>query len=337
MADAFTAFADSLVPDVWHPYVVQKSLEKSAFIQSGVMTNMSNVLKDQIGGNDPGIDGGGVTVNMPFWDDLDGADEVIDDTKDLEVSKIGSGKDVAIKLLRQKAFGATDLAADLAGSDPMETISDRFADYWQRRYQEALFSVLQGVMGTTKSGGSMASNVLDISALSGAAAYFEDESFIDACGKLGDIQDVLAATAVHSDVYTQMKKDDLIDYFKPSDGGKAIGLYQGKRLIVDDKCPKTSGGVYTSYIFGNGAVGYASGKPKNPVESGRDPLKNSGRSYLVNRMKYMIHVRGVAWDPASGVPAATTPTNAELGAGTNWKRVYDAKNVRVVAYKHKLG
>jgi len=31
-----------------------------------------------------------------------------------------------------------------------------------------------------------------------------------------------------------------------------------------------------------------------------------------------------------------TPSNTELATYQNWKRVYEAKNVRIVQFKHKL-
>jgi hypothetical protein len=30
------------------------------------------------------------------------------------------------------------------------------------------------------------------------------------------------------------------------------------------------------------------------------------------------------------------PSNADLANGANWTRVYEAKNVRIVAFKHRL-
>lgn len=334
---AETRLADVIVPEVFNAYVVQKSVQLNAFYQSGIMADLSALpaINGQMMSADPGVDGGGTTVNMPFWNDLDGDDEVIDDTANLTVNKITTGKDVAVKLLRAKAFGASDLSGELAGSDPMLVIGDRIADYWNRRYQAAVFATLAGAMGTTKSGQSMAANVSDISGLSGAAAVFDGEAFVDANGLLGDHQGMLSATAVHSDTFNLMKKQDLIDFVKDSDASDAIPYYMNKRLIVDDSCPVTSG-TYTTYLFGAGAVGWAAGSPKVPSEVERNALVGGGQEYLVTRAKFICHIRGIKWDPSSGVPAGPTPTNDELAIGANWARVYDPKLVRVVAFKHKL-
>jgi len=336
MVDTPTALADVIVPSIFNPYVVQRSIELNAFFQSGVITDMTAEIAPQFGTRDPGRQGGGTTVNMPFFNDLDGDDEVLDDTADLTINKISTGQDVAAILMRGKVFGATDLSADLAGADPMNVIADRFANYWTRMYQKVLFSTLAGAMGTTVSGYSMAANVYNISTLSGAAAYFDGEAFIDAVGKLGDMQSALSAVGMHSDTLNRIKKDDLIEWVQPSEGGDPVPYYQGKRVIVDDLCPKTGSGasaVYTTYLFGAGAVGWGAGSPKVPTEVGRLPLKGGGQEYLVNRQKFICHIRGIKW---GGTPAKPTASNSELATATNWRRVYNAKLIRVVQFKHKL-
>ena len=53
----------------------------------------------------------------------------------------------AAKLYRAKVYGGTDLAADLAGSDPINVIVDRFAEYWNRTQQATLLSAVAGATG----------------------------------------------------------------------------------------------------------------------------------------------------------------------------------------------
>jgi hypothetical protein len=74
-----------------------------------------------------------------------------------------------------------------------------------------------------------------------------------------------------------------------------------------------------------------------PAETDREPLTNGGSEYLVNRRYFMLHPRGIKWDPGSGVPgnSGAGPTNAELG-GANWTRVYEPANIRIVQFKHTL-
>jgi hypothetical protein len=318
-----TRLADVIVPEHFNQYSMQLTTELSRFRRSGLVVDFSAELGSQMGGT---------TVNMPYFNDLEGDDDVVDDTQDLELNKITTGQDVAVKLYRAKAFGATDLSGDLAGADPVKAIATRFAEWWIRKEQEVLISVCQGALGSAL----MTDNVLDISNLEGAAANFDPYSFIDAQARLGDHQDLLSGIACHSKTYTAMKKADLIEEIRPSDGGDPIPTYMGKVLIVDDKMPYSEG-VYTTFIFGQGAIGYVSASPKVPVEVGREPLKGGGQDYIVQRRFFVMHPRGVRWSPQPGVPARATPTNAELANTANWQRCYDPKNIRIVMFKHKVG
>jgi hypothetical protein len=316
---AATNFANMIEPELFNQYVIERTATVSRLRASGIVASMSDVLGDKLGGT---------TVNMPFFQDLTGDDEVLDDTANISINNITTSQDVACKLLRTKSFGATDLSADLSGADPIMAIANLFAAYWDRMEQKTLVSVLTGAMGCA----SMTGNVSDISGAAAAAANFDPEAFVDAVGKLGDRQDDLAGVAVHGDTYSLMKKLDLIDFIKPSDGGKPIPTYMGHYLIVDDGLPK-SGGTYTSYLFGNGAIAFAERAPKYPVEAGRDPLTNGGQDYIVHRRQFVLHPRGIKW---IGNAVGPTPTNAELATTTNWTRVYEPKNVKIVRFVHKL-
>ena len=320
---AETKLADVIVPEIFNQYVINESVTKSAFFASGIAAVMP-----EVGANFPA---GGKTVNMPYWNDLSGASVIIDDTTNLSIENITTGQDEAVVVHRGKVFGATDLSAELAGDDPMRVIGDRFAAYWQREMQTALINTLAGSMATTVSGYSMAANTLNISAISGAAGVFDADSFLDACQKLGDAQDMLAGCAVHSATYNLMLKSDLIDFIKPSDAADAVPTYIGKRVIVDDSMP-VSGSAYTTYIFGPGAIGYAEGNVKNGSEVGREPLQSGGTDYLVNRRRFVMHPRGIRW--AGNI--SPSPTNAQLATTTNWNRVYDQKKIKIVRFVHKI-
>ena len=103
-----------------------------------------------------------------------------------------------------------------------------------------------------------------------------------------------------------------------------------KRVIIDDGCP-VSTDTYTTYLFGAGAIGLGNGETSVPTETDRDSL--AGDDILINRKHYILHPRGVKW---IGTPAGSSPTNAELAAGTNWERVYENKAIRIVKFVHKL-
>jgi hypothetical protein len=133
---------------------------------------------------------------------------------------------------------------------------------------------------------------------------------------------------MHSATETFLAKNDLIEYIRESDANPRVPTYLGKRVIVDDGLPAANG-VYTTYIFGEGAFGLGEGAAPVPTEFDRDSL--AGDDIMINRRHFILHPRGVAWQNANG-----NPTNTELATAANWERVYEPKNVRIVAFKHKL-
>ena len=316
-----TKIADIIVPEVFNPYILQRTAELSAFWQSGVVENVEglSVL---------GLEGGQL-VTMPFFQDLQGSDEILTDAADLTVEKITADKDVAVLHARGKAWGVNDLARALSGADPMAAIGDLVADYWARRKQAALISTLNGAMAAAN----MTANVLDISALVGSAGIIDGASFVDATALLGDNNMKLSAVAMHSATVAKLKKDDLIAFIPDSEGKAQLPFYQGKRVIEDDGLP-VAAGDYTTYLFGPGAVGHADGLAPVPTETDRDAL--GGEDILINRQHFVLHPRGIRWNPQVGVPASTTPNNTELAAGANWTRVYEPKNIRIVQFIHRI-
>ena len=313
-----TKIADIIVPEVFNPYVVERTAELSALYQSGIISA------------DPTFDAlatsGGKLLNMPYWKDLSGDDEVLSDQDALTVNAIQAGQDIACLLMRGKAWGVNDLAEALSGDDPMAAIGDLVAAYWARRMQAVLLSILGGIF----SAANMAVNVHDISAVADANTI-DAQAAVDACQKLGDAKNRLTGWMMHSAVEASLVKQDLINYTQPSQGSGEIETFLGKRVVVDDGCP-VADGVYITYIFGQGAFAYGNGAPPVPTETARDSL--AGEDILVNRKHFILHPRGVAFQNAAVVGA--TPTNAELATASNWSRVYEAKNVRIVAFKHKI-
>jgi len=221
---------------------------------------------------------------------------------------------------------------------------DLVADYWARVDQGLVISSLKGIFAA----GSMAGNKLAIAsetvAGQSATTRLNGSTFVDATVKLGDRGDRLTAIAMHSATEAALRKLDLIDFVPDSEGKAQIKTFQGRRVIVDDTLPTrngtTDGVVYTSYLFGPGAFGKGTaaleseplqgGFGTEGVEIARVPLDSD--TVLINRRRYILHPRGVKF--TSAAVAGDTPTNAELENGANWTRVFENKNVRIVAVDH---
>lgn len=321
---AGTTLSDVIVPELFTKYVVQKTMELSALFNSGIVTN--NAEFDRLASEAAPIH------NMPFFEDLQGDSENVTEGTDLTAKKITSNKDVSTTIRRAAMWSATDLSAALAGADPMAAIGNLVAGFWARDMQKELINILNGVFAAT----TMTNHVLDVSTEEGAAANISASVFIDGLQMLGDAQSQLTAVAMHSAVKSYLKKQNLITTQRDSNSVE-FETYQDRRVIVDDGCPY-SGGVYTTYLFGNGAIAFGNGNPVGFVatEVDRDKKKGSGVDYLINRRTFILHPRGVQWTNSSRA-AVESPARAELANKANWKRVYEDKAIRLVAIKHKIG
>lgn len=315
MAD--TKISDVIVPELFTQYVINKTAEKSALWASGVVGELD---VDIAFGTK-----GGTTANLPFWKDLNGDSEVLSDSKSLSVNEIKAEQDLAILHARGKAWGVNDLAKALSGDDPMGAIADLAADYWSREMQKMTLGTLKGVFSAS----SMSGNMLDISAEADAGAVIAGSSFVDAAYKLGDSVDKLTAVAMHSATMSKLVKDGLIETIRDADGVIVYRTFMDKRIILDDEMPHT-GGIYTTYLFGAGAIGFQDVGAPVGVETDRDSL--AGTDILINRRHFVLHPRGVKWAGSAGI----APANDGLSTGTNWTRVYEPKQIRLVAFRHKL-
>lgn len=322
---SITRIQDVIQPEIFTPYTIQRTMELSALIQCGIAEN--NQEFDKLAG------GPNTLINMPFWDDLTGDPEVMEDTGETTPGKITANKDVARKLAWVKSYGANALSAMLSGDDPMKAIADLFGAYWGRQYQKMLLSTLDGVFAAAN----MADKVHDITGLTGGKELINGRTFIDATQRMGDAKDLLTGVMIHSAVEAYLAKNDLIKYKEDSTGKIRIPIFMGKRVIVDDAMTfDTVTGAAESYLFGQGAIAWGNGSHPDiqQTEVVRKGLSLAGEDILVNRRLSILHPRGVKWTEAE--VAGTFPKFTELETGTNWSRVYEPKAVRIVKFQFKI-
>ncbi len=315
---AVTKIADILTPENWAAYQANPTAAKTAFWSSGLVGMVSGLT----------LPNGGGTVNMPYFEDITGDEELLSDSTPLTAGNIGTDKDVAAVIGRGRALGANDLAAVLSGDDPIGAMMALLDGYQMRQSQAELINMLNGAFAAA----SMAGNVIDITgAGTEATRAINDNTFIDATQKLGDAKGEVTAVAMHSATEAYLAKQKSLTYELDPATSERITLFMNKRVIIDDGLPVSSGD-YTTYIFGPGAVGYASGTigPED-LESDRDIL--AGDSVITYRRRFILHPRGIKW---KGTPAGAFPSRAEMAIGTNWERVYENKQIRIVQFKHKI-
>lgn len=315
---AETRLTNVIIPEVFNPYLIEEVNRLDKFIQSGIVEHDSYY--------DTLAQAGGNMINMPYWTDLTGDSEVLSDSTALTVNAIGSNKDVARLHMRGKAWGVNDLAKALSGDDPMKAIAGKVAKYWLGQRSKVLFETLKGIFASA----SMSGNVYDISGNVGAEEITASET-LNAKQLFGENDELLTAIAMHSAVKTHLQKQGLINNVEDLETGRKYDTYLGYEVIVDDQC-EVATGVYSTYLFGMGAVALGNGSAPTPTETDRDSL--AGVDVLINRQHFIMHPRGVKWNEAS--VAGVSPTFTEIATASNWTRVYDNKNVRIVQFKHKL-
>jgi hypothetical protein len=336
MPDTPTLLADVIVPSKFLPYMVEQTARLSALWQSGIVEASSRFNEL--------VRSSGMLIDMPFWTQFNEADQVIQTNSTLTVKKLAGSADKARKQMRGIPVGSEDLIPLYADTDdPITVVAGMFGKYWADRLQEILIATLKGVFGAANMAAAKANVFTEDGNAATDANKFTGDTFIDAETLLGDAAGKLTAIAIHSATLASLKKQDLIDYLPDSEGKPTIAVYQGKRVIVDDGLPVragvTSGNVYTSYLFGQGALAFGEGNLDKPVQGGHgtEALELSrtalaGQTAIISRRQFMLHPRGVKWLDAA--VASTHPTNTELENSANWTRVYEQKNVRIVQFNH---
>lgn len=335
-----TQVSDVVVPEVFTPYVQQMTEQKARLVQAGVLVR--NPLMDQL------LSGGGLTFNVPSFRDLDNdADNVSTDAVSDAIAwtqlsgtavgsnyptlnnsipaKVETDLEVAVRLSRNKSWSSADLAASLAGADPLDSIAGNVSYYWMRRLQAAFVATWNGVIADNVANDSNDyENDISGGGFVDGVTNFSAEAFLDAAVTMGDSMENLAVVMVHSVVYNRMQKNNLIDFIPDARGEIQIPTFLGREVVVDDGMPVTSG-VYDTWLFGRGATQLGVGSAKVPTEIERKPSSGNGggSEILYSRQEWGIHPVGHAYvgSAPNGGPANGSGAN-NLAAAASWNRVF---------------
>lgn len=334
MAAGHTSIADIVVPEIFTGYALEETEEKSRLIRSGAVVldgELSNLLN-----------GGGLTFEMPTYDDLDNDEErVANENLPAQMAggvdeptpnKIGTFSEIAVRMERNNSWTATQLAKLLSGDDPMAAIASRVGAYWERRQQAAFVATMNGVFAdnAANDGGDMTVDISAGGVFAAGATDFSAEAFVDACLTMGDSMEDLSMVMMHSVVYGRALKNNLIDFIPDSRNpeGAEIPTFLGRQVIVDDGVPFTAN-VFETWLFGAGAVLYGQGSPDMPTEVDRKAGagNGAGQDILYNRVRWGMHPKGFAY---TGPTPAGGPSNTNLAAATSWNRVFpERKQIKV--------
>lgn len=328
---AVTTIANmQIVPEKFSQYVIDRTTERNAFINSGIATPDAQVA-ELINGTPEG----GRFIDLPMWNALDGEEDVFGE-QDVNVGGITTKQARATLLMRQRAWGSTDLAHVLGGADPMGAIAQLIADWRNTREQKVYLAILKGIFANA-----LKDHVNDISAMEGEAAYISDAATLDTKQLLGDHYDSLGMVFMHSATYTHLQKKGMITrnpIFDPSQSSVEMERYLNYTIKVDDGMP-VNDGVYDTYFIGKGAFIRQDGTPKGFIGTETDRDKIGAKNYLINRWCQIIHPRGLSWE-SDGTYTNTDhkyPANVDLEKAANWKLAIDHKKVPLACLKHKIG
>lgn len=319
MPSTTTQLSDVFIGEYYQTLAPVNNPEKTAVFESGIIARVPEL--DAIASGSQG------TAEISFWQDLDPDEEPNISTDDPDqLGEVGKAEQDSMRarvLYLNKGYGVADLTSELANSEPMQHIRNRFGTYWTRRWQRYLINAARGVI---------ASNVAndDGDMVIDAGAEISANAFIDAAFTAGDAADQFGAVGVHSVVMKDMAKKDLIEYLRDSEGRIILATYLGKPVFMDDSL-KTADDKYLSLFFGNGAFGYGEGSPAVPVEVQRNPAggNGGGAEVLWERKTMIIQPAGFSWEGETS--QNKSPTAAQYATAGNWTRVFDRKQVPFAA------
>ena len=242
---AVTTIANMVtVPEKFSNYVLDRTTELNTLVNAGI-ASADAVVGQLINGTPQG----GRFIEIPAFNALEGEDEVFGEG-DVGVSNVTTKSSHATLLMRQKAWGTTDLARVMGGADPMAAIGNLVADWWNTREQAIYLSILKGILDKTN--GALKDHVNDISGGAEATACISDGATLDTKQLLGDHYASLGMVFMHSATYTYLQKNGMITrnpIFDPSQSSVEMERYLGYRIIVDDAMPVTDG-VFDTYFLG---------------------------------------------------------------------------------------
>ena len=119
-----------IVPSVFDPYTVVPSIYKSKLYNSGAMILDASLTAK--------LNGGGLTFNAPFWNDVGGTTgDIPQEGTDATVNALTTGQQVMLRQLREKHWGQNDLSKVEAGESAIDALGNMVNAYYANVYDTA--------------------------------------------------------------------------------------------------------------------------------------------------------------------------------------------------------
>lgn len=325
---ATVQISDIYEPETFDTTIDEKAIELNAFAASGVVVEDPALSTQASAGGRIGE-----VTNFPALTQTEPNISSDDPAETSTPENISKKVQIWRLAALNQSWSTMDLSRDLALKDPVTAVTSKIAQYWATEQEKRIIQSTMGLLAdnVADDSGDMVVNV----ATDDAGAITADELIspdivMDAQQTLGDHMGNITVIAMHSVVFTSLKKQNVIDYIPASDSQILIPYYLGMRVVVDDSMSAIAGTnriTYTSALFGTGVFGHGSGKVLMPTEVERLPAtgNGAGQEVIYSRQSDIYHPWGTSFLSAS--VADESATLAELADADNWNRIYDRKNL----------
>ena len=283
---------------------------RTAMIDSGAVQRNAEIARM--------IANGSNLYTIPFYNVLGGDDDNYDGATDMTVTDPTGGSQTGVVYGRMHAWRDKDFIRDFnSGANPMQQISSQVAKYWNKKRQNRLIGIMNGIFGITGNDAwSLHTTNIAFAASSGTAGEANmvgEASAAEAVQKaVGDNAGIFSMAIMHSKVALNLAKQNLLQFRKYTDAAgieRTINIadWNGYTVIIDDGVPvatnakDTAAKDYTTYLFGTGAIQFAEAPVDTPVETSRTVLTNGGYNILATRLRETLHPNGFSYTlPKSG-------------------------------------
>ncbi len=307
---------------------------RNPVLASGIIHNDASIMQ-KIGAE-------GNVATMPIYNPLNIFDAGMgalnnDGNTDNVPVEIAGNKQTCMMIQRMKAFKAKDFTKELTGADPMTQIKNRIQGYYTQVWENELMNIAAAVMGVA----GLSDHVTDLSITTGTIGdgnMINETTLIDAeQAALGDMAGGLGLLVMHSRIFANYKKLQLVEYDKYTVGGvikQEINLptIGGKHVLVTDyyTVDNTVSGfpVYKTYLFGEGAfLSCDKNNYENQYTTEYDPETSAGTDKFYTKQGKVLHPNGLSLHTDD--IATESPTFAELGNTANYSLKFNHKNVKM--------
>ena len=300
---------------------------------SGVLRQDASIM-DAIGAS-------GNVATMPIYTPLNIFDTGMlplnnDGNTDNVPVEIAGNKQTCMLIQRMKAFKAKDFTQELTGAKPMDHIKQSIQNYYKQVWENELMNIAAAVLGVD----GLSDHVTDLAATGdtvGEGNLINETTMIDAeQAALGDMAGGLGLTVMHSRIFANYKKLQLVEYDKYVVNGAikqeiTLPRINGKLVLVTDRYTVDTTGtlpVFKTYLFGEGAFLTTDKKNyQNQYTTNYDPETAAGTDMFYTKQGKVLHPNGLSL--AVDNIAAESPTFAELGNKANYSLKFNHKNVKM--------